>query len=250
MWFRIHRPLADDAGGAGGGGGAGAGGGAGTKTYTEEEVAGLKASQQQLLDEVKKLKGMTKAYEGLDPEKARTALAALEDAERKKAEAQGNWQALEQQLKARHGEELGTRELRIQKLESALQRRAHSALDSELAKAGCLPQFMDLVKLEGQRFLRLKEMEEGFVEEVYDPETKTPLVADGQGRPMSVADLVTQRLKGKYPDAFQGSGSSGGGASKSAAGGGGAPKVIASTNSPEFLASVADVAAGKAKVAG
>jgi hypothetical protein len=66
---------------------------------------------------------------------------------------------------------------------------------------------------------------------------------------MTIAQLVEEMKQDTdFARNFEGSGSSGGGASKSTAGGSGAVKSIASTNSPEFLASLVDVASGKTTV--
>lgn len=246
MWFRIRRLSPDDAGGAGGDSGTGG------KTFTEAEVAerekGLKASQQQLLDEVKKLKGLTKAYEGLDPEKARTALATLEEAERKKATAEGDFKALEKQLIERHTNDLALKDKAIGKLSSALERRLKEAnLATALSEAGVKAGMANLLVLEGSRYIQVREQDDDFAAVVVD-DKGNPRIADGQATPMTVQQLVEQVLKAKYPDAFQGTGSSGGGATGSTAGGGGGQTVVARGDNKAFLANLDAIADGKAVV--
>lgn len=227
------------------------------RTYTQEEVeklleertAGLKANRDELAKEAKTAKAKLAAYDGLDPEEHKRLKAAAEEAERKKAAAEGDFKAIEKQMAERHAAELGAKDAKMGKLSKALERRlVDSQLTTHLAEAGAKPEFLRLLKLEGARYLRVQETDDDYVEQVVDPATGTRLVADGSGAPMTVADLVGKTLKTQYPDAFNGTGSSGGGAAKSSAGGGGGAQVIAAGDNAGFIANLKDIAAGKVEV--
>jgi hypothetical protein len=101
------------------------------KTYTEDEYnalvaerEALKANRDEILTEAKKAKKALDGYAGVDPKKYQELVAAAEEAERKKATAEGDFKALEKQLIERHQAELGDRDKRISKFQSALEKRA------------------------------------------------------------------------------------------------------------------------------
>lgn len=226
------------------------------KTYTEEEYNAmiaerdaLKANRDEILREAKKAKDALKNYDGVDPTEYKALKDAAAEADRKKAAAEGNFDVLKKQLIDAHGAEKAGLESKIGKYQKALERRLVEAeLTQSLVKAGAKKTMLDLLVLRGREFVKVKETDDGFEQFVADA-GGNPRIADGKGTPMSIDDLVLNDLKAKYPDAFDGTGSSGGGASKSAAGGGGGnPQVIASTNSPEFLANLPSVAKGSTKV--
>jgi hypothetical protein len=187
----------------------------------EAFAAGLKRNRDEALKDLAKARAALKAWDGADPEEYRRLKQQVEEAQRKKAQEEGNWQALEKQLVERHTQEIGAKDQKIQKLQSAIERRLVQAqLQSALAKAGANPKMVDLLVLKGARAVRVRETDEDFEAFVAD-ERGNPIVADGRGTPMTVDLYVEQTLKSEYPDAFQGSGSSGGGAPKTSAGGGG-----------------------------
>lgn len=226
------------------------------KTYTEEdfnakvaELEALKANRDEILGEAKKAKAALKNYDGVDPTEYKALKDAAAEAERKRAASEGDFETLKKQLIEKHGSEKQGLEGKISKLTKALERRLVEAeLTQSLVKAGAKKTMLDLLVLRGRDSVKVRETDDGFEQFVADA-GGNPRIADGKGTPMSIDDLVLQDLRSKYPDAFEGTGSSGGGASKSAAsGGGGSPKVIASTNSPEFLAGLVDVASGKTKI--
>lgn len=203
------------------------------KTYSQEEVDAIiaerdaiKANRDEALTEAKKAKAALKAWDGKDPAKYEQLLAAAEEAERKKAAAEGDFTKLRDQLVEKHTAERAGDAKRIEKLNRALEQRLVDAqLTAALAKHDADPTMLPLLQLEGRRYVRVRETDDDFEAFVAD-EKGNPLVADGKGTPMGVDDLVTQTLKTKYPAAFRGSGSSGGGAPKSNAGGGGSGNVF------------------------
>lgn len=224
------------------------------RMYTQEQVdqliaeqtAGLKANRDELAKEAKARAAKLAAYDGVDPEEFKRLKMAAEEAERKKAASEGDFKAIEKQMAERHAAEVAAKDGKIGKLSKALEKRLTEAqLTTKLVEHGARPEFLSLLKLEGARYLRVKETEDDYLEQVVDPVTGGALIADGNGTPMTVDLLVGQRLKTQYPDAFNGSGSSGGGATRSNAGGGGAPKQIARGDGKAFLDNVADLAKGK-----
>jgi hypothetical protein len=110
------------------------------ETYTKDEVAtlvteqnaALETNRNQLLAEAKAAKKALEAYKGVDPAKYRELEAAAAEAEQKRAEASGDWKTREQQLLAKHQQEVEARETKIQTLSGALERRL---VDAEATSA-------------------------------------------------------------------------------------------------------------------
>lgn len=204
-----------------------------TETYTKEQldaaiaeaVSGLKANRDELAKEAKTAKAKLANYEGVDPAEFKALKAAAEEAERKKAAAEGDFTKIRDQMVQKHSEELSAKEKRIQKIESALNRRLTT---DELRKAltgKALPEYTELLVEHGAKFLKMKETDDDFEYVITDGKGGA-LVADGNGSPMTIDHFVEQTLKAKYPGAFAGTGSSGGGATKSTGGAGGGAKTI------------------------
>lgn len=225
------------------------------RTYTQEEVeklleertAGLKANRDELAKEAKTAKAKLAAYDGLDPEEHKRLKAAAEEAERKKAAAEGDFTKLQQQMAEKHQAEIAAERKRTEKALAALEKRKVAKLTEALSKADALPEAMDLLVLKGSSSVRLRETDDDWEEFVGD-EKGNPLVADGNGNPLSLAQFVEKNLKTQYPSLFRGTGSSGGGAAKSSAWGGGGAQVIAAGDNAGFIANLKDIAAGKVEV--
>ena len=230
-----------------------------SETYTKEqvdamiaerlasEVEGLKKNRDEIAKEAKAAKARLTAYDGIDPEEFKRLKAAAEEAEHKKAAAEGDFSKLKEQMVQRHQQELGTRDKRVAKLESALNRRLTT---DELRKAltgKVLPEYAELIVEHGARFLKVQETDDDFDVVITDGKGNA-LVADGKGSPMTLEQFVDQNLKSKFPGAFAGTGSSGGGATRSTGGASGGSKTIASTNSPEFIASLKGISDGSVTV--
>ena len=214
-----------------------------------EQIAALKSNRDELLKEAKAAKTALKNYDGVDPDEFKRLKAEAEAAEQKKAAAEGDFATLKKQLVDNHAKELAARDARVAKLNAALERRLVEAeLTQELVKAGAKPNMIDLLVLRGKSNVRVRETEDDFEQYVADARGN-PLVADGRGTPMTLADLVGVTLKTQYPDAFNGTGSSGGGASKSGSGSAGSgSRVIQAGDNDAFLANLADIASGKSTV--
>jgi len=223
-------------------------------TFTKDEVEALIAernkaielNRNEALKEAKAAKARLAAFEGIDPEEHKTLKAQAEEAARKKAAAEGDFKSIEEQLKALHATELGARDKTITKLRSALEQRLVDAeATRELAEAkGSAKVLLPHVKAR----VKVVESDDGaFSVQVVD-ERGNQRLADGQGTPMTLKQLVEElRADSEFARAFEGTGSSGGGASKSNAGGGGA-KVIAAGDNKAFIANLDNIATGKATV--
>lgn len=210
----------------------------------EERTAGLKANRDELAREAKAAKAALKAWDGADREEYDRLKKSAAEIERKRATDEGNFKAVEKQLTDLHAAERATDGKKIAKLTAALEKRGIRAnLVAALSRAGAKPGMVELLVGEGARFMRMRETEDDFEEFVAD-EQGHPRMADSTGRPLSVEAFVEQALKAKYPDAFNGTGSSGGGASRSAASGSGGTAFIAANDGKAFLANLEGVAKG------
>lgn len=221
--------------------------------YTQEEYDAMvaerdavKHNRDEVLKEAKKAKDALKNYDGVDPAEFKTLKQAAEEAERKKAAAEGDFNTLKKQLVDAHTKELEARDAKAAKLTRALERRKVSKLTEALAKAEALPDMMDLLVLKGSASVRLRETDEDFEEFVADDKGNA-LVADGKGTPMDLDTFVIQKLKTQYPGAFKGTGSSGGGATKSTASGGGV-RTIKASDGDAFVKYAKEIASGEVEV--
>lgn len=212
-----------------------------------EHTAGLKANRDEALKEAKDAKAKLKAYDGVDPAEYRALKEAAQEAERKAAEAKGDFTAWQKQTLQQHEKVVGEKDAKIGKLTRAIEKRLVEAkLTEALAKAGAKEKMLDLLTLAGQRYIKVRETDEDFEEFVTD-DRGNPLVADAKGNPMTVQQFVEQTLKTQYPDAFQGTGSTGSGAARSAPSGGGASVVTAGDNDA-FIRNVEAIAKGDVEV--
>lgn len=214
----------------------------------EQETAGLKKNQSEALKEAKAAKARLAAYEGVDPEEFKRLKAAAEEAEQKKAAAEGDFSKLREQLIEKHNSELSAKDKRMQKIEAALNRRLTT---DELRKAltgKAQPEYMELLVEHGSKYVQPRETDDDFEYVVTDGKGNA-LVADGKGSPMTIDLFVEQTLKSKFPGAFLGTGSSGGGATRSNAGGGGSVRQISKDDLTKGD-NLQKVARGELKVAG
>lgn len=212
-----------------------------------EANTALEANSRKLLSEKKAAEKALERFKDIDPEKYATLSAAAAEAERKAAEASGDWKAREAQILDRHAKELESLGGRNKTLSSALERRL---IDAEATSAIAAAKGSPKVLLPHiKSHVKVVEEDGEFVVHVVDARGNQR-IGDAKGTPMTIAQLVEEmKQDADFARNFEGSGSSGGGASRSStAGGGGAVKSIASTNSPDFLTNVADVAIGKTTV--
>lgn len=184
--------------------------------FALENVAGLKSTLGKEMTQRKALEKTVKAFEGLDADKAREALAKVEEfanldpaADADKI-ANGKVEAIKAQLLEKHAADLTARDTRITKLSEALDKRVRQA-----AATAALAEAKGSVELLLPHVLahtRVKETEAGdFVVEVVDKDGNVR-IGDSQGAPMDLKGLVAEMRKSDaYSRAFDGDGQSGGG---------------------------------------
>lgn len=212
-----------------------------------ESNAALEANRNTLLSEKKALEKQMARFKDIDPDKYKSMSEKEAEVERERAERAGDWKARETQLQERFTTETKAKDERIGSLSAALERRL---VDAEATAALAAAKGSPKVLLPHIK-AHVKVVEENgeFVVQVVDGRGQ-PRVGDAKGNPMTIGQLVEElKADPDFARNFEGSGSSGGGASRSTAGGGGAVRQITSTNSPDFLANLADIAAGKTTVA-
>lgn len=175
-------------------------------------VSGLRRNRDELLDQRKKDADRFKAYEGLDPEAARAALAAQQKADEDRARKAGEFDQLREQMATKHREER-------ERLESDLKSR-DSVID-ELVRENVATSA--IAKAEGSTTLLLphvlrqtrtvKDEATGKYIAVVVDEKGNERISDSSGKRMTIEELVAE-MKGKddYAGAFRGTGSAGGGA--------------------------------------
>lgn len=226
----------------------------GDKTYTQAELDailaekvgeldGLKRNTAEALREKKALAERLKAFDGLDVDKAKTALSKMEELEQQRLKGEGDWKSLEAQLLDKHGKETEKLTGRIGQLTKALEQKlVDAAASAEIAELkGSVKGLLPHVK----PHIRMIEQDGEFLAVVVDGKGN-PRIADAKGTPMTIKDLVGEfKNDAELGRLFEGSGSSGGGASRSSGGAGGQPKVIAPS---DLMANVEAVAKGQITV--
>jgi uncharacterized lipoprotein YmbA len=150
------------------------------------DVSGLAKKTEELLKEKKALEAK---YAGIDPDRYQALLKAREADERSKLEGKGAWEALEQQLKDRHAQELKQLESRVGSLTRALEQ---NMIDAEATAAisaarGAPALLLPHVK----EHVRVFEEDGRFVAKVVDA-NGNPRIGDAKGSPMTIKQLVEE----------------------------------------------------------
>jgi hypothetical protein len=195
--------------------------------YALEDVSGLKNTLGKEMTLRKRLEKDVLKFKDLDPDRAREALAKLEELGNidplKEADkiVSERLEAAKKQLLEKHGEELKTRDGRIGQLtktvESLLIDQAATAALAE-AKGS-----VELLLPHVQRHTRVREADGKYFVDVVDKDGNAR-IGNAKGDPMTIADLVQEMRKSEtFGRAFDGSGQSGGG-KPPGNGGGGSPQ--------------------------
>lgn len=216
-------------GGEGAGAGAGgSGGGEAAKTYTEADVAGLKAKVAEKIAENKKLAERAKVIGDRTPEDVLADLDFAAKAKEEKARAEGNFETLKAQLLQQHATERDKLTGRSKKIEGKLYDvLARREAESAIVAAGGNPKVLLPHILP---FIKVTELDEDFTAQVVDGKGNQR-IADAQGTPMSIAQLVdTFKSDETFGIAFAASGASGSGARNDAGGRGGSAIVLIPAN--------------------
>lgn len=201
-----------------------------SKTFTQEEVdallqekladakAGNDKAFSELWEEAKQAKAKARAFDGLDPEAAKNALAELT--------------SLKQQKKA---EKAGISSEQLAEIRNAVRADLEKDYAPRLAMADKLAGENRTLKLDnvvknmmGKAEARAERIDALYrlTSDRYDlTDDGKPMLKDRMGTP--VEKYIAEDLRKEYPEFFQGTGSSGGGASKSNGGAGGVAGRIA-----------------------
>lgn len=223
-------------------------------TFTQEQLdaavaeanKALEAKRDELLAEVKQMRGKMKAFEGIDPKEHQSMAARLAELEQSgKAKEAGMTSdalaKLRQDVEADVLKRLATdREAGLKAIpwasELANENRSlklDSVVKAEMAKGGARSERIDaLFRLTSDRFDLTDDGK--------------PILRDKPA--VELGKYVADELRKEYPEFYNGSGSSGGGASKSNAGGGGSSKRIAAGDPKAFLANLESIAKGEVMV--
>lgn len=193
--------------------------------YALEDVSGLKSALGKERTARETLERDVVRFKDIDPDKARTALAELEELKKidpaSEADKIANtkFEAAKTQLLEKHGQDLSERDGRIKTLTGAVdglvrEQRATAAIAE--AKGA-----VDLLLPHVLRFTRTVEKDGKFSVEVIDADGNGR-IADSKGTPMTIKDLVAEmRQSETFGRAFDGEGHSGSGKQPDNPGGGG-----------------------------
>lgn len=207
-----------------------------------EDVTGLKTTLGKELTLRKKLEKDVTKFKDIDPDKAREALAKLEElgsldpAKEADKIANTKFEAAKAQLLERHNGELQARDGKIGKLTKTVENLLidQSATAALAAAKGSVDLLLPIV----QRNTRVRENDDGsYVVEVID-KSGNARIANGKGDLMTIEDLVQElRQSEAFGRAFESSGQSGGGTPPAGSGNpdntAGVPKSWADAKTPE-----------------
>jgi hypothetical protein len=228
---------------------------------SEARIAALKTSLDKAYgerDETKKqLRAIAEQFKDIDPAKARDALTKIRELDEQTLLDKGEFDTLKKQLLDQHENEkkqllekhvgeVKTRDDRIGKLTSALERRLVDAeATTAIAEAKGAPILL-LPHVRSQ--IKVVEEDGEFIAKVVDGQGN-PRIGDAAGKPMSIPQLVDEMKKSdQYARAFDASGAGGSGAPSTHGSSGGA-RVISANDQAALNNNLADIASGKAVVA-
>ena len=219
----------------------------GDTTYTQDEVdaliaernKALEANRDKALAETKAAKEALRAFGDLDAETVKQSLAELAELKQQRhAEASGITSEQLEKLRVtiRQDLEQEYEPLKTQVVELSTDNRTlrlDSKVQTLMAENGVLPHRIEaLYSLEGKAF---DLTDDG-----------SPMLRDNPGG--DLGKFITENLAQKYPEWFEGSGSSRGGAAKSEASGRGRRGSIAANDPDSFMDNLEDIAKGTVTV--
>jgi hypothetical protein len=210
--------------------------------FSLEDVSGLKSTLGKEMTLRKKLEKDVVKFKDIDPDKAREALAKLEELGNfdpaKDADKIVNerLEAAKRQIVEKHGEEIKVREGRI----GALTKAVESLLVDQVATAALAESkgSIELLLPHVQRHARVREDSNGkFIVDVVDKDGNAR-IGNSKGDPMTISDLVQEMRKSDtFGRAFEGDGMRGPGSGSGAPGNPahkpGVPKSWAEAKTPE-----------------
>lgn len=197
-----------------------------TNGYELEDVSGLRGTLSKEMTKRKNLEKEVEKYKDIDPDRAREALAKLEEFENidptKEADKIANtkFEAAKAQLLKKHSDEMNGEKTKSSKYRTKIDRlMIDSVAKSAIAD---LKGSIELLLPHIQTQTRVVEDGEDFKVEVIDKDGNVR-IGNSQGQPMTIKELVTEmRNSETFGRAFEGDGQSGGG-KRHGNGGGGSP---------------------------
>ncbi len=183
--------------------------------YALEDVTGLKSALGAERTQREKFERDVIRFKDIDPDKARTALAELEELKKLDPTAEADkiantkFEGAKAQLLEKHAADLGVRDERIghlSKTVDVLVREQRATAEIAEAK-GSIDLLMPIVLAQ----TRTVEKDGRFVTEVIDDKGNVR-IGDSNGNPMTMKELVAElRASEKFGRAFEGDGHSGSG---------------------------------------
>lgn len=204
-------------------------------------VASTRAERKKAEDELEKLKAIG------DPEKARAALAKVQELEELEAKKAGEWDKLKVQMQDRHKQETDDANKKLADRDAEIEKLVVDAKINEVLadpKLGVLSPVAIFPHVKA----RVKAQKENgnWVPIVHDGRGG-PVVQDGAGNPMTIPGLIEDMRKDtSFAPLFasRSTGGSGTPPNGSAAGGGSGPKKIKSSDAAGLSANIKEIAAG------
>lgn len=145
---------------------------------SHSSVSGVIKKKQELDTEIANIKADLAKYKDVDPAKYKQLLDAQAEAETKKAEAEGNWEALKKQMSDGHAQVVGEKDTRITQLTGAL----HDALVVQAATAAIsavAPKSVDLLLPHVVKNMKVVEVDGKFVAKVVDDKGQPRIRVNG-----------------------------------------------------------------------
>lgn len=173
-----------------------------------EDTSGLKSALQAERKSNRNLENKAKAYEklGKTPEEIQELIDAQETQARSQAEKRGEFDKILAQVNEKNASALKAKDDEIAKMRKRVETELvdGKAIEAITAAKGKAKLLLPIVK-------NRLQVDENFNVVVYEPDGVTPKV-DDTGKPVSIADLVSEmRASEDYGAAFEGSGQSGSG---------------------------------------
>lgn len=196
--------------------------------YALENIEGLKNTLSKEMTKRKQLEKDVVKFKDIDPDRAREALAKLEELgsldPSKEADklVSERLEAAKKQLLDKHAKDIEARESRIGQLTKTVENLLiDQAATAALAEA---KGSVELLLPHVQRHTRVREADGKYFVEVVDKDGNAR-IGNSKGDPMTISDLVQEMRKSEtFGRAFEGSGQSGGG-KPPGNGGGGSPQI-------------------------
>lgn len=212
------------------------------------DLAGLKTTVNTLRQERKKAEDDLEKLRGLgDPEKARAALAKVQELEEQEAKKAGEWDKLKLQMQERHKQETTDLSQQIKDRDAEIERLV---VDARINEALADPKLgvISPVAIFPHVKQRVKAQKENgqWVPLVHDGKGG-PVVQDGAGNPMTIPGLIEDMRKNtSFAPLFasRSTGGSGTPPNGSSAGGDGGPKKIKKSDAEGLSRNIKEIAAG------